>query len=127
MCILSGWLLYSLASTDLPNEHNMVLLIDFNCISEVVPSALFDLFISVVVLLALPVKTNLRIVPSCLVQTHANKSFTFPANFWSCLLAPRWSKGSTVLFVGFFWYIWRGFDMFGLFVLTSSLFFLFFF
>lgn len=69
-------------------------------------------------------KTNLRIVPSSLVQTRTDESFTFPADFWSCLIAPWWSKGSTVLLVRFFWYIWRVFDMFGLFVLKSSLAFL---
>lgn len=81
MCVLLGWLLHPLASTELSDEHNLVPLIDFNCISEVVPSTLFDPFISVVVLLSLPVKTNLRIVPSSLVQTRTDESFTFPADF----------------------------------------------
>lgn len=81
MCILLGWLLHPLVFTELLDEHNLVLLIDFSCVSEVVPSTLFDPFISVVFLLSLPVKTNLRIVMSSLVQTHANKSFTFPKDF----------------------------------------------
>lgn len=81
MCILLGWLLHPLFFTELLEEHNLVLLIDFSCVSEVVPSALFDPFISVVVLLSLPVKTNLRIVMFSLVQTHANKSFTFLIDF----------------------------------------------
>lgn len=81
MCILLGCLLHSLVFTKLLDEHNLVLLIDFSCVSEVVPSTIFDPFISVVVLFLLPVKTNLRIVMLSLVQTHANKSFTFPAHF----------------------------------------------
>lgn len=81
MCVLLGWLLHPLVFTELLDEHNLVYLIDFNCVSEVVPSTLFDPFISVVVLLSLPVKTNLRVVMSSLVQTHANESFTFSTDF----------------------------------------------
>lgn len=46
MCTLLGWLLDPLASTELSDEQSLVFLIDFNCISELVPSALFDLFLS---------------------------------------------------------------------------------
>lgn len=119
MCILLRWLLHPLVFAELLEEHNLVFLIDFSCVSEVVPSTLFDPFISVVVLLSSPVKTNLRIVMFSLVQTHANKSFTFPIDFWSSLIALWWSKRFRIWLMGFVWYIWRIFDMFGLFVLKS--------
>lgn len=119
MCILLGWLFHPLVFTELLDEHNLVYLIDFSCVSEVVPSTLLDPFISVVVLLSLPVKTNLRVVMSSLVQTHANKSFTFSTDFWCSLIALWWSKRFRVWLMGFVWYIWRVFDMFGLFVLKS--------